>query len=480
MDAQTFIRSWSALWLWMKYLNEQLIGSELEVAYTFRKARLDLIFVNQDTRFQLTWEKQGNQALITFSPTPALPKRRVEVLKTIPRQAKVTGIFVHRGDRLLRIDIDSGNSIILGAYPSMLNVYHYDGDAQIESFLKQDQVPDIQNDWLAPGDGLPTLIPGEHLSSVDLVGASGGLSMDWDNLQLRTSIDSDPNALSISAFVIDVLRHGHKPKQATGVIVKKTGSRVLKRWKSKHQKILAELDQAKRWPEQQTKLHALQMAQGMGIEVDRDSGLLELGAEFSPTGEAISYGLEPGVSLNQVIEATAKKIRKYRGKLVQLEEVQQRVHLEIETLRDLLTQDDEKSLLAFLQEHGEMFDRSGNQQSERKPYKKYNSPGGFDILVGRSSSDNDTLTFKVANKSDWWFHARQVHGSHVILRTGNQEPSHADIVAAAEHAALNSKAKHSGIVVVQYCQRKHLTKPKGSHPGAVLVHKEQSITISLD
>ena len=176
----------------------------------------------------------------------------------------------------------------------------------------------------------------------------------------------------------------------------------------------------------------------------------------------------------------SKKIRKSKVKLKQLEEIIPQVKNNIQSLESLLEQDDADALKVFLQKHGESLDRSGRQQTERKPYKKYQSPGGFDILVGRSSSDNDTLTFKVANKNDWWFHVRQVRGSHVILKTGNQTPQQSDIQKAAELAALNSKAKHSGIVVVQYCQRKHLSKPKGASPGTVLVHQESSITIDLD
>jgi predicted ribosome quality control (RQC) complex YloA/Tae2 family protein len=67
-----------------------------------------------------------------------------------------------------------------------------------------------------------------------------------------------------------------------------------------------------------------------------------------------------------------------------------------------------------------------------------------------------------------------------VLKTGKQEPDRRDLIEAARLAARNSNAKHAGIVVVQYCQRKHITKPKGAPPGVVLVHQEQTLTIDLD
>ncbi|MBC8376584.1 MAG: DUF814 domain-containing protein [FCB group bacterium] len=478
MEPQNFIRSWPALWLWMQHLDKQLRGRTLGLTYTYRKGRLDIQFLDKDKIFLLSWEKKGNQVTITSSQSASLPRKRVEVLRKISSKSEVRSIAIHAQDRLLRMDLNHGNELILGSYPGANNVYYLSGGLLLDSFLKQDERPPISDNWLNPMDKLPPSIPGTGVTHNQLIAAKDGLSMDWENNSIIFGPGDDTSEMNISEFTIDVLKRGNKPKETTTASLQKTARTVLKRWKSKAGKIESELVEARTWPVLQKKLQALQIGLAMGMS--GTDGLLTIPAELSPTERDLTIQVEDNVPLHQVIKSTAKKIRKYQGKLDQLEGVLATVIADIKALEQLSDHPDDKHLLNFLQEHGESLNRSGKQQVDRKPYKKYQSPGGFDILVGRSSQDNDTLTFKVANKNDWWFHARKVRGSHVVLRTGSQTPQHIDIIAAAEHAARNSKAKHSGVVVVQYCQRKHLSKAKGAHPGTVLVHQEQSITINLD
>lgn len=507
MDAQKFIRSWPALWLWMNFLEKELVGAQLDKAYTFRKGRLDLHFTRAAQSFKLSWEKQGNQAILTFSNQVALPKRRVNVLRNIPSGSRVVGVEVHKQDRLLRLKLADKQYLVLGFFPAVMNAYLYQGDSFVESFLKESKPPAFSNgalpnafrerfeslsdhlnvhsgfqakvdEWMGPHDQLPDPIPGQSITKPELQAASERIHLEPETMKLSFGSEEGEAKLEIQELVIQVLKQSQKPKQAPRVSVGKIAKTLLKRWKSKVAKLEQELAIAETWPDLEIQLQALQIGQSTGQSIH--NGKVELPSELSPTGNALSIDLEPGIPLQQAIELTAKKIRKFKTKLSQHQEIIPQALKNIQSLELLLDQDDAEALQAFLQKHGESLDRSGQQQSERKPYKKYQSPGGFDILVGRSSSDNDTLTFKVANKNDWWFHVRQIRGSHVILRTGNQEPQHSDLLKAAEFAALNSKAKHSGIVVVQYCQRKHLSKPKGSSPGTVLVHQEHSITIDLD
>ncbi|NQV29638.1 MAG: DUF814 domain-containing protein [Candidatus Marinimicrobia bacterium] len=459
-------------------MNTQIKGAKVIQAYTFRKGRLDIHLAKGNQTFRLSWEKKGNQAWLTFSPEPSLPKKRVQVLKKLPGDRSVTCVRLLSDDRLLRIDFDNEHSIIFGFYPEALNVYSFKEDTFIESFLKQDKPIQLSGNWLDPQNPIPDLIPGQNISRSDLIAASKGLSVEADTGALLYGLHDDKPSLNISELMIEMLRLRQKPKLASSVSVEKIAKTVLKRWKSKLSKIEQELVEANKWPELKLSMEGLQIAQAMRLPINDHE--ISLSAELSPTGEPMHLILEPGKNLVQLIEATAKKIRKFRGKLEQLQEILHQIRADIHLLEQALTGADLNVLQLFLQSHGEALDSKGQQQSERKPYKKYLSPSGFEILVGRSSSDNDTLTFRLANKNDWWFHARQVRGTHVVLRTGTRTPQRIDIIAAAEHAARNSKAKHSGIVVVQYCQRKHLSKPKGSHSGSVLVHNEQSITITLD
>jgi predicted ribosome quality control (RQC) complex YloA/Tae2 family protein len=108
------------------------------------------------------------------------------------------------------------------------------------------------------------------------------------------------------------------------------------------------------------------------------------------------------------------------------------------------------------------------------------SMDGFEILYGENSTSNDYLTGKVARPNDMWFHARSVTGAHVVVRTGGRDmqlpPS--TIRQAAEIAALNSDAKHSSLVPVDYTQRKFVRKPRGAAPGLVTYQREKTIDVT--
>jgi predicted ribosome quality control (RQC) complex YloA/Tae2 family protein len=95
------------------------------------------------------------------------------------------------------------------------------------------------------------------------------------------------------------------------------------------------------------------------------------------------------------------------------------------------------------------------------------------VLVGKNNYENDWLTFKKANKNDYWFHVKNMPGSHTILQDSNPSPE--DIKEAAEIAAYFSKGKNSSHVPVDYIQVKRIKKPHGSKPGFVTYRGQNSI-----
>jgi predicted ribosome quality control (RQC) complex YloA/Tae2 family protein len=118
---------------------------------------------------------------------------------------------------------------------------------------------------------------------------------------------------------------------------------------------------------------------------------------------------------------------------------------------------------------------------ERRPYHVFRSVTGRDILVGRGSSDNDALTFKVARGNDVWIHVRGQAGSHVVVPTaGRGEPDEQTLLDAATLAAHFSRARGETVVDVAWTQRKHVRKPKGSPPGRVLVSQERGLMLRLE
>lgn len=102
---------------------------------------------------------------------------------------------------------------------------------------------------------------------------------------------------------------------------------------------------------------------------------------------------------------------------------------------------------------------------------------GFVVLVGKNSKQNDYLTTKIANKDDIWFHVKDFHGSHVILKTENKTPTQETINKCASLAKKYSKASQSSNITVDYALVKYVKKLSGSRPGMVIYTNNQSVIV---
>lgn len=112
------------------------------------------------------------------------------------------------------------------------------------------------------------------------------------------------------------------------------------------------------------------------------------------------------------------------------------------------------------------------KRKEKAKAHAYTTSDGIPVSVGRNNRQNDELTMKTANKSHYWFHTKDIPGSHVILHT--DQPSDKDIQEASEIAAYHSKAQTSSNVPVDYVQVKQVKKPKGAKPGFVIYDHHQT------
>lgn len=105
----------------------------------------------------------------------------------------------------------------------------------------------------------------------------------------------------------------------------------------------------------------------------------------------------------------------------------------------------------------------------------YLSSDGFHIYVGKNNYQNEELTFKFANGGDWWFHAKGIPGSHVIVKTEGKELPDRVFEEAGSLAAYYSKGRESEKVEIDYVQRRALKKVPGAAPGFVVYHENYSL-----
>lgn len=137
--------------------------------------------------------------------------------------------------------------------------------------------------------------------------------------------------------------------------------------------------------------------------------------------------------------------------------------------------EDIKELRKYLKDHG--LTQKEKAKTETLPYHEFEVEG-WQILLGKHAKANDELTLKVANKNDLWLHAKDVAGSHVVVRQkpGQNFPAHI-IEKAAALAAANSKRKTDTLCPVIYTQKKFVRKMKGALPGQVIVDKEEVVMV---
>ena len=121
--------------------------------------------------------------------------------------------------------------------------------------------------------------------------------------------------------------------------------------------------------------------------------------------------------------------------------------------------------------------RGSDRRPELSAYR-YELPGGWEVLAGKSDADNDRLSLKVARPNDWWFHVSGQPGSHVVLRVPDGEsPDRETLRAAAAIAAYHSKARQGGVVAVSATLARFVTKPRGAKSGTVQIRKESKIKV---
>lgn len=123
--------------------------------------------------------------------------------------------------------------------------------------------------------------------------------------------------------------------------------------------------------------------------------------------------------------------------------------------------------------------RGKKQKITSRPFH-YISSDGFHMYVGKNNFQNEELTFDFANGGDWWFHAKGIPGSHVIVKTNGKELPDLTFEEAARLAAYYSKAREAKKVEIDYIQRKHVKKVNGGAPGFVIYHTNYSMVTYPD
>lgn len=207
------------------------------------------------------------------------------------------------------------------------------------------------------------------------------------------------------------------------------------------------------------------------------------------TNEEISIPLDPTMSpgenaqkyferygkLKRTEEALIEQIADTESEIAHLESISNSLDIALAE-NDLAQIKEEMAEYGFIKKH--FNNKKGKKaQAKSKPFH-YISSDGYDIYVGKNNFQNDELTFRFATGNDWWFHAKKMAGSHVIVKTPDGELPDRTFEEAGRLAAFYSSGRTAPKVEIDYIQKKHVKKPGGAKPGFVVYYTNYSLMAS--
>ncbi len=201
---------------------------------------------------------------------------------------------------------------------------------------------------------------------------------------------------------------------------------------------------------------------------------IELDERLSPSANAQRMYKKYNKSKNAKTELT-KQLSIARGELEY-----------IYTVFDSLTKAETSADLAEIREelHSSGYASRMKNYTARKStapaYLKFKTSGGYTVLCGKNNLQNEYVTHRLAEKTDYWFHAKGVPGSHVVLVCGGEEPDGKDFTEAAEIAAHYSKHSGGQNVEVDYTFARNVKKTPQGKPGLVIYHTNWSAVVTPD
>ncbi len=223
-----------------------------------------------------------------------------------------------------------------------------------------------------------------------------------------------------------------------------------------------------------------------------EPGMKEITLADFDSGKPVAIALQPDKNAVQNAQSLYKQHQKLKrvknavepllaevnGEIGYLEQVEDAIAQidKYQTVEDLEALDEIREELIGQKylEDPEYRNRTSNETANTN-FRRYRTPSGFEILIGRNNRQNDYLTFRVAGDYDLWFHAQEIPGSHVLLRLEpGAVPEEADLQFTANLAVYYSRARQTDQAPVVYTEPKHVYKPKGAKPG-IAIYKQERI-----
>jgi len=299
------------------------------------------------------------------------------------------------------------------------------------------------------------------LRSIDFPDISEALEYFYDHLIAKEYVLSEKNAIlqNINRKYQDLL------EKQDGLEEQLRTANNAEDLRLKGDLLIANLKDIQRGQKEVSLINTLDLtAQTVHIQLDE---------KLSPSGNAQKYFEEYKKAkrskdvLERLSDKNMKQIRYLEEALVRIEEID-----DPENLASIRSELETRNIVKKKEKAG--------TKEKASLFRMFRSSDNFQIYVGRNEKENDILIRQESSKYDMWLHAKQIAGSHVIIRNPERKPDipKRTLLEAAIIAANFSKDKHSSIVPVDYTWLKYVTKPRGAKPGFVNYTHEKTLFVS--
>ena len=209
---------------------------------------------------------------------------------------------------------------------------------------------------------------------------------------------------------------------------------------------------------------------------------------FSEHHQCVDIPLQTSLSVLENAQRYFEKSKQCKSAIQLSGDHRLRTARKLAQVRDALFQSDAcldySSLMHYISSNKKMLrtigiNEHGEKESKPFPFRRFKVAGGFEVWAGKNNVNNDELTLHGTDKDDLWFHARDIGGSHVVLKvhSSSGDVSKEAIVQTASIAAYYSKHRKAKSVAVAYTQKKYVRKPKGVPAGTVFIEREKVILV---
>lgn len=416
-------------------LTHELIGSKLtDVKAIAPKA---FIFTFDSRALLVSLEKPFVRLHLTEHHYQATPTKLSKALLKQLEGGSLTEISLLGKDRIVRLAIsfpDGQKSVIIELLSSRPNILLVNERDEIQAALFE-------------ADGSRFTLPPK---SPHIPGEATAIT----SRQIEERVERESFELKRSALLADL-------KRAQGVIQRRLS------------KLEADLAAAKRWEEV---FHEAELLQA-NFHLLR-KGVAEVTVSDWQTGDERTVATDAKFDPAKQVSSRFKLARSLKRALPHLDEQIAKKQSELAANQALLEQvrsaSSSKDLPISLEERA----LAPKTAATRLPFRRFKTRDGLEILAGRNDRENSLLTFNHAHGSDWWFHANNYPGSHVVLRVAkDQIPTMQALQDALQVAAHFSQAKDNTVVEICVTQVKYLRRPPGGKLGQVLVSQHKVMEV---